>query len=66
MSRSLMKDDPRDEFLSVADVAQRLKVSKRTVHRLIASGELEVIRIRRSVRVSESAVQALIMASARR
>jgi excisionase family DNA binding protein len=47
-------------LLTVGDVAERLQVSGRTVHRLIDAKELAVIRIGRSVRVSEEAVQALL------
>jgi excisionase family DNA binding protein len=47
-------------LLTVGDVAKRLQVSERTVHRLIDAKELAVIRIGRSVRVSEEALQALL------
>jgi excisionase family DNA binding protein len=42
---------PDDEFLSVGDVAQRLKVHPQTVRGWIARGELRAIRIGRTVRV---------------
>ena len=47
-------------LLNVAEVATYLQVSIRTVRRLIASGELEVIRIGRAVRVSEAALNTLL------
>ena len=47
-------------LLTVKNVADRLQVSGRTVHRLIDAGELEVIHIGRSVRVSEAALHALL------
>ena len=50
--------EPR--LLTVKDVAVRLQVSARTVHRLIEAAELAVIRIGRSVRVSEDALKALL------
>ena len=47
-------------LLTVKDVAERLQVSERTVHRLIEAEELAVIRIGRSVRVSEEALKRLL------
>lgn len=43
-------------FLTVADVAALMRVSKMTVYRLVHSGELPAIRVGRSFRVSEEAV----------
>lgn len=50
--------EPR--LLIIKDVAERLRVSERTVHRLINAKELAVIRIGRSVRVSEEALKDLV------
>lgn len=47
-------------FLTVAEVAEMMRVSKMTVYRLVRSGELPAIRFGRSFRVPESAVQAAI------
>jgi excisionase family DNA binding protein len=47
-------------LLTIRDVAERLQVSGRTIHRLIASGDLTVIRVGRSVRVTEEALQAFL------
>ena len=47
-------------FLTVAEVAEMMRVSKMTVYRLIHSGELPAIRFGRSFRVPESAVAAAI------
>ncbi len=58
MSSTLSVTKPR--LLTVGDVAERLQVSGRTVHRLINAKELAVIRIGRSVRVSEGAFQDLL------
>lgn len=44
-------------FLTVAEVAETMRVSKMTVYRLIHAGELPAIRFGRSFRVPESAVQ---------
>ena len=43
-------------FLTVAEVATIMRVSKMTVYRLVHSGELEAIRVGRSFRVAEQAV----------
>jgi excisionase family DNA binding protein len=40
-----------DEFLTVGDVAKRLKVHPQTVRTWIARGELRAIRIRGTVRI---------------
>lgn len=53
-----MTENPR--FLTVAEVAAQVRVSKMTVYRLVHSGELEAVRVGRSFRVREDAVQALI------
>ncbi len=43
-------------FLTVAEVASIMRVSKMTVYRLVHSGELEAIRVGRSFRVPEQTV----------
>ena len=43
-------------FLTVAEVAGMMRVSKMTVYRLVHAGELPAIRFGRSYRVPESAV----------
>jgi excisionase family DNA binding protein len=43
-------------FLTVSEVATIMRVSKMTVYRLVHSGELEAIRVGRSFRVPEAAV----------
>ncbi|MGH3372672.1 MAG: helix-turn-helix domain-containing protein [Nocardioidaceae bacterium] len=44
------------KFLTVAEVATVMRVSKMTVYRLVHSGELPAVRVGRSFRVSEDAV----------
>ncbi len=39
-------------FLTVSEVADRMRVSKMTVYRLVHSGELPAVRFGRSFRVS--------------
>ncbi|MFT4043564.1 MAG: helix-turn-helix domain-containing protein [Gordonia sp. (in: high G+C Gram-positive bacteria)] len=43
-------------FLTVAEVASLMRVSKMTVYRLVHSGELPAVRVGRSFRVHASAV----------
>jgi excisionase family DNA binding protein len=43
-------------FLTVAEVAAVMRVSKMTVYRLVHSGKLPAIRVGRSFRVPEQAV----------
>ena len=54
------KSAPR--FMTVAEVADLMRVSKMTVYRLIHSGEMPAIRVGKSFRVPESAVRQLIAA----
>lgn len=43
-------------FLTVAEVAALMRVSKMTVYRLVHSGDLSAVRVGRSFRVPEKAV----------
>ena len=43
-------------FLTVAEVAKIMRVSKMTVYRMVHSGELPAVRVGRSFRVPENAV----------
>ena len=45
------------QFLTVAEVAERMRVSKMTVYRLVHSGEMPAVRFGRSFRVPEAAVE---------
>ena len=56
MSRDL--SDVR--FLTVAEVAQMMRVSNMIVYRLVHSGELPAVRFGRSFRIPESAVASAI------
>ena len=47
-------------FLTVAEVAAVMRVSKMTVYRLVHSGELPAVRVGRSFRVPEHAVHAYL------
>ena len=43
-------------FLTIAEVAAMMRVSKMTVYRLVHSGELPAVRVGRSFRVTEDDV----------
>ncbi|XVS64098.1 helix-turn-helix domain-containing protein [Actinosynnema sp. CA-299493] len=43
-------------FMTVAEVALMMRVSKMTVYRLVHSGELTAVRVGKSFRVPEKAV----------
>ena len=43
-------------FLTVAEVAALMRVSKMTVYRLVHNGEMPAVRVGRSFRVPEQAV----------
>ena len=47
-------------FLTVAEVADMMRVSSMTVYRLVRSGELPAVRFGRSYRIPESAVAAAV------
>lgn len=47
-------------FLTVAEVADMMRVSKMTVYRMVHAGELPAIRFGRSFRVPESAVAQVV------
>jgi excisionase family DNA binding protein len=49
-------------FLTVAEVAAAMRVSKMTVYRLVHSGELPAVRVGRSFRVPEAAVAEFLRA----
>ena len=49
-------------LLTVAEVAERLRVSTMTVYRLIQRGELAALRIGRSYRIEPSALDAYLSA----
>ena len=43
-------------FLTIAEVAAKMRVSKMTVYRLVHGGELAAVRVGRSFRVTEDEV----------
>ena len=51
------------QFLTVAEVAGLMRVSKMTVYRLVHNGELPAVRVGRSFRVHAKAVHDLLESS---
>ena len=56
----MARDLSEVRFLTVAEVADMMRVSNMTVYRLVHSGELPAVRFGRSFRIPESAVVAAI------
>jgi excisionase family DNA binding protein len=50
-----------DRLLRKSDVAENFQVSLRSVDRWIARGEIEVVRLGRSVRITESALRKFLL-----
>jgi len=50
-------------FLTVAEVASIMRVSKMTVYRLVHAGDLPAVRVGRSFRVPEDAVHQYLKTS---
>lgn len=51
-----MANEEKGTFLTVAEVAEIMRVSKMTVYRLVHAGDLPAVRVGRSFRVHEKAV----------
>ena len=56
-------NEEKGKFLTVAEVAEIMRVSKMTVYRLVHSGELPAVRVGRSFRVNENAVNEYLESS---
>lgn len=59
----MTSDAPRMQFLTVAEVAEVMRVSKMTVYRLVHSGELPAVRVGKSYRVPQQALQTYLASS---
>lgn len=56
----MAQNPSRARFLTVAEVAQIMRVSTMTVYRLIKAGELASVRVGKSYRIREDDVDAYI------
>lgn len=55
-----MTTQRRIRYLTVAEVAETMRVSRMTVYRLVRTGELAALRVGRSYRVPEDALEAYL------
>ncbi len=55
-SRERSESIPDPKFLTIAEVAAMMRVSKMTVYRLVHGGDLPAVRVGRSFRVTEDDV----------
>ncbi len=62
-SRERTESLPDPKFLTIAEVAAVMRVSKMTVYRLVHNGELPAVRVGRSFRVTEKEVDAYLQKS---
>jgi excisionase family DNA binding protein len=56
MATNLPGDISEVKFLTIAEVASVMRVSKMTVYRLVHGGDIPAVRVGRSFRVSEEDV----------
>ena len=56
MAAHIPDDMSEMAFLTIAEVAAKMRVSKMTVYRLVHGGELPAVRVGRSFRVTEEDV----------
>jgi excisionase family DNA binding protein len=59
----MSQDAGRVRYLTVEEVAEVMRVSKMTVYRLLHSGELPGVRVGRSFRVPQDALDAYLRSS---
>lgn len=59
-----MAEGQSPTFLTVAEVAELARVSRMTVYRMVHSGELPAIRVGKSYRVPQAAVDDLLSGGA--
>ena len=50
------KNESESRFVTVAEVADQLRVSNMTVYRLIQSGQVAAVRVGRSYRIREAEI----------
>lgn len=55
-----MKNPSAPQFYTVTEVAEAMRVSKMTVYRMIHAGQLPAIRVGKSFRVPQPAVEQLL------
>jgi excisionase family DNA binding protein len=63
MASNTSSDISEVRFLTIAEVATMMRVSKMTVYRIVHSGDLPAVRVGRSFRVTEKDVNEYIKRS---
>ena len=63
MAENTPGDMSEAQFLTIAEVAAKMRVSKMTVYRLVHGGDLPAVRVGRSFRVTEKDVNDYIQRS---
>ncbi len=61
---TMSQESGRPRYLTVEEVADVMRVSKMTVYRLLHSGEMPGVRVGRSFRVPQDALEAYLRSSA--
>ena len=59
----MSSQQPRLQFLTVAEVADVMRISKMTVYRLVHSGEMPAVRVGHSYRVPQDALEEYLSTS---
>ena len=59
----MSSQQPRVRFLTVAEVADVMRISKMTVYRLVHSGEMPAVRVGHSYRVPQAALEQYLATS---
>jgi len=59
----MSSQQPRVRFLTVAEVADVMRISKMTVYRLVHSGEMPAVRVGHSYRVPQDALEQYLSTS---
>ena len=62
MTKAQASGPPRDALLTVAEVAEVLRVSNMTVYRLIKATDLPALRVGKNYRIREADLQAFLTA----
>lgn len=55
----IVMNDPREEYLTLEEVAKKLKVGKTTVYRMAKSGKLPAVKIGKAWRFSNIRISEL-------
>jgi len=54
MKTTLSRDHAMEQYYTVKEIAEMLKVTMKTIYRIIEAGELPAARVGKSLRISET------------